>query len=492
MLAHLPVLQVIVPLMAAPFCLIVRHERPAWLIALTAATVTFLISVALLLQVLESGTISYALGGWNPPWGIEYRIDVLNAYLLLIVSAIGCLVLSSAHTVSRSELPAEKRPFFYIAYLLCLAGLLGIAATGDVFNLFVFLEISALASYILIALGENRRALWSSYQYLIMGTVGATFILIGIGLLYAMTGTLNMFDLSQRLPAVADTRTVFTAFVFLIAGTGLKLALFPLHFWLPGAYTHAPSPVTAFLAATATKVAVYVLVRFIFSVFGAEFSFARLPLGNILLVLSLAGIFVASTMAIFQQNVKSLFAYSSIAQIGYMTLGLGVGTPAGLTATLLHLFNHALMKGALFLALGAVLYRLGSVMLRDMAGLGRRMPWTLAAIVIGGLSLIGVPLTAGFISKWYLVTALLERGWWPAAILILLGSLLAVMYVWRIVETAYFKSPGDNAAAVSEAPLSLLLPVWILVAANIYFGLDTRLTAGVAGLAADMLFGVAP
>ncbi|HEX7028810.1 MAG TPA: proton-conducting transporter membrane subunit, partial [Gammaproteobacteria bacterium] len=328
MLAHLSVLQVIVPLMAAPVCLVFRREKAAWLIALTASVIALLISIALLWQVLETGTLSYALGGWDAPWGIEYRIDSLNAYLLLIVSAIGCLVMLSAHAGIGVELSAQRQPFLYIAYLLCLAGLLGIAATGDIFNLFVFLEISSLSSYILIALGKHRMALRASYQYLIMGTIGATFILTGIGLLYAMTGTLNMLDISQRLPEVADTRTVFAAFVFLVAGACLKLALFPLHFWLPGAYTHAPSAVSAFLAATATKVAVYVLVRLIFSVFGAEFSYTRFPLEAILLLLSLAGIFIASTMAIFQQNVKCLFAYSSIAQIGYMTLGLSIGTPA--------------------------------------------------------------------------------------------------------------------------------------------------------------------
>jgi multicomponent Na+:H+ antiporter subunit D len=181
-----------------------------------------------------------------------------------------------------------------------------------------------------------------------------------------------------------------------------------------------------------------------------------------------------------------------VAQIGYMILGFSIGNTTGLTATLLHLFNHALMKGALFLAMGAVMFRLGSVMLADMAGLGRRMPWTMAAMVAGGLSLIGVPLTVGFISKWYLVTAAFEQGWWPVALLIVLGSLLAVIYIGRIVETAYFRSPDENAAAVKEAPLSLLAPVWILVAANIYFGLDTRLTVGVAGRAAAMLTGGGP
>ena len=492
MLAHLPILQVIVPMMAAPMCLLLSRPRLVWLFALIASGLAFLISSVLLQQVMTSGTIIYELGGWAPPWGIEYRIDLLNVFLLLIISAVSTVVLFAAHTSISQEIPADRHTLFYILYLLCLAGMLGIVATGDAFNVFVFLEISSLSAYALIALGKDRRALWASYQYLIMGTIGATFILIGIGLIYQMTGTLNMDDLSRRLPEVAQTRTVFTAFAFVIVGICLKLAMFPLHLWLPNAYAYAPSIVTAFLAATATKVAVYLLIRFTFSVFGLSFSFTHLPLQILFLVLGLAGIFVASTAAIYQTNVKHLFAYSSIAQIGYMIVGFSVSTVAGLTATLLHLFNHALMKSALFLALGAVMYRIGTTQLNHFQGLGHQMPLTMAAIVIGGLSLIGVPLTVGFVSKWYLVLAVIENGWWPVAVLILLGSLLAVVYVWRIVEMAYFKPALAGTETIKEAPLSFLIPTWILIIANIYFGIDTRLSVQVAQSASQSLFGVSP
>ena len=492
MLAHLPVLQVIVPLMAAPLCLFFTRSRMVWLFALIVSGLAFFISCALLQQVMTSGTIVYELGGWEGPWGIEYRIDQLSAFLLLIISATSTVVLLAAHTSIRQEIPADRHTLFYILYLLSLAGMLGIVATGDAFNAFVFLEISSLSAYALIALGKDRRALWAAYQYLIMGTIGATFILIGIGLMYQMTGTLNMDDLSRRLPEVEHTRTAFTAFAFIIVGICLKLALFPLHLWLPNAYAYAPSIVTAFLAATATKVAVYLLIRFTFSVFGLSFSFTALPLQILFVVLGLSGIFAASTAAIYQKNVKHLFAYSSIAQIGYMIVGFSVSTTTGLMATLLHLFNHALMKSALFLALGAVMYRVGSVQLSQFQGLGRQMPLTMAAIVIGGLSLIGVPLTVGFVSKWYLILAVIENGWWPVAVLILLGSLLAIVYVWRIVEMAYFKPPLAGSETIKEAPLSFLIPIWMLVIANIYFGIDTRLSIEVAQAAAQSLFGASP
>ena len=495
MLAHLPILQVIVPLMAAPACLILRRPQLVWMFTLLASTIAFIISILLLQQVMQTGTISYELGGWSPPWGIEYRIDKLNAFIALIISGVSTVVLVAAQTSIEKEIPQEKHTLFYILYLLSLTGMLGIVTTGDAFNVFVFLEISSLSAYSLIALGRDRRALWASFQYLIMGTIGATFILIGIGLMYQMTGTLNMADLATRLPEVAETRTVTTAYVFFIVGVCLKLALFPLHLWLPNAYAHAPSIVTAFFAATSTKVAAYLLIRFTFSIFGVSFSFTTLPMEMVFLTLGLLGIFVASTVAIYQDNIKHVFAYSSVAQIGYMIVGFSMTTSAGLSAMLLHVFNHALMKGALFLALGAVMLRVGSTQLKDFQGLGRQMPLTMAAIVVGGLSLIGVPLTVGFVSKWYLVVAALEKGWWPVAGLVLLGSLLAVVYVWRIVETAYFKAPLAPIAGkeqVKEAPMAFLLPVWMLVSANVYFGLDTRLSVEIATAAAQSLFGVAP
>lgn len=492
MIEHFPILQVILPLMGAPTCLLLRNSRLVWFFTLLTSTLSFFIAISLLIQVLETDVIVYELGGWPAPWGIEYRIDTLNAYLLVLVTSISTITLLAAQTSIKRYLPEEKITFFFMAFLLCLAGLLGILATGDAFNVFVFLEISSLASYTLIGFGRDRRALWAAYQYLIMGTIGATFIIIGIGLMYVMTGTLNMHDLALRLPEVAYTRTVFTAFAFFIVGVCLKLALFPLHLWLPNAYTYAPSVITAFLAATATKVAIYVLLRFVFTIFGVEYSLTHLPLQNIFLALGLSGIFGASVVAIYQTNIKRLFAYSSVAQIGYMILGFSIGSRAGIMATLLHLFNHALMKGALFLALAGVFFRLNNANFEQCRGLAKQMPWSMAAITLGGLSLIGVPLTVGFVSKWYLVLALLQKGWWPVSFLVLLGSLISVMYVWKIIETIYFLPSNPENAHVQEAPLSILIPVWILVGANVYFGIDTRYSVGLSEKIAEFLFTLAP
>jgi multicomponent Na+:H+ antiporter subunit D len=474
---HLPALQVVIPLLAAPLCVVLRRPAHAWILAAAVSWTTFAVAVLLLIRVLEHGVLSYHLGGWEPPWGIEYRVDLANAFVLLIVAAVSAVVLPFAHRSVAAEIPEDKAHLFYSMYLLCLTGLLGIAVTGDAFNVFVFLEISSLSSYVLISLGEDRRALT------------AAFYLIGVGLLYAMAGTLNMADLAQRLPAVADSRTVHAAFAFLLIGIGVKAAAFPLHLWLPNAYCYAPSVVTAFLAATATKVSIYVALRILFTVFGPVFSFETLAVDNVTVPFALLAMLSASLVAIFQTNVKRLLAYSSVAQIGYMILGISLGTVTGVTAGIVHLFNHAMIKGGLFLAMGCVFVMLGSVQLRDMAGLGRRMPWTMAAFVIGGLSLIGVPLTTGFISKWVLVQATLERGQWYFAVLILASSLLALVYVWRVVEAAYFRPVPEGAAEVSEAPLAILVPTWLLILANIYFGVDTSLTLGVARRAAQTLLG---
>ena len=488
---HISLLLVIVPLIAAPLVAVLPRGRLPWAVSFAVSVVCAVFAGIQLWSVLNGGVISYELGGWAPPWGIEYRIDAVNAFVALIVAVIAALTLPYALHSTEREIPEEKIPTFYSALLLCLTGLLGITQTGDIFNVFVFLEISSLSSYALISLGKQRQAFTASYQYLIMGTIGATFYLIGVGLLYSQTGTLNMQDLANILPSVLQLNTIVTGFTFIMVGIALKLALFPLHLWLPNAYTYAPSVVTVFLAATATKVAVYVMLRILFTVFPQTFTIAT-PADELFIVAGMAGVIIASFYAIYQKNIKRLLAYSSVAQIGYMVLGIGFATATGLMATLIHLFNHALMKGALFMAIGAIIYRIDSCRLDQIHGLGRAMPWTFGAIVIGGLSLVGVPGTAGFISKWYLVTAALEQSAWLPVAVILIGSLLAVVYVGRLIEALYFKPAADNGKVVTEAPLMLLLPTWGLVLANIYFGLDTDLTVGVAEQAAAILGGMKP
>jgi multicomponent Na+:H+ antiporter subunit D len=489
--AHLPALQVVVPLLGAFLTALLRRGTAAWALALIVSWLMPAISVALLLEVSNSGPISYHLGGWAPPWGIEYRVDLLNAFLLVLISVIGAVTMPFARRSIAHEIESDKQAWFYTTYLLCLAGLLGITITGDAFNLFVFMEISSLSSYVLIAMGRDRRALLSAYQYLIMGTIGATFYVIGIGLLYLTTGSLNIADIAARLgPAMAEAeRPVVTALAFLTVGISLKLALFPLHVWLPGAYAYAPSVATAFLAGTATKVAIYVLLRFFFSVFGVAITFDKLPLFDVLLVLSLAAMFIASLLAVFEDDLKRVLAYSSLAQIGYITLGISLANVAGLTGGIVHLLNHAIMKTALFLSLGAVVYRTGTISLKDLAGIGRQMPLTMATFLVGGLALVGVPGTAGFVSKWYLAVGAFDKGWWPLVFLIVVSSMIAVVYVGRVVEVAWFREPSEFAKKASDPPWSMLAPLLVLAAATIYFGIDTEASAAIARKIAETLVG---
>jgi len=485
---QLPLLIVVVPMVAAPICILVGNKNFAWLLTFLTSVATLLFSTHLLLQVMDGDVISYHLGGWAPPLGIEYRVDAANAFILFLICAISSVVLPYARASLDHEVRNVNHTLFYCCYLLCFTGLLGVVATGDAFNVFVFLEISSLSTYVLIAMGaeRDRRALTSAYDYLIMGTIGATFFVIGIGFLYMATGTLNMADLASRLPELEGNRTVQAAFAFIIVGMGLKAAIYPLHLWLPGAYTFAPTVVTVFLAATATKAAIYVLMRFMFSVFQPEFVFETHVLSWVIIPLAILAMFAASIIAVFQADLKRLLAYSSVAQIGYMMLGIGLATKTGLSASIIHLFNHGITKAILFMVVGAFVLKKGSSFSRNLNGLGKQMPWTCGAFVIGGLSLIGVPGTAGFISKWLLIDAALEMDLWWLAILIVISSLLAVIYIWKTVEALYLKQ-ADTGVEIAEVPYKMLVPMWIMAIACVWFGLNTDLTLTAASVAADGL-----
>lgn len=483
MLTNLVALQVLLPMLAAPLCVIIsRFGRFAWLVTLAVTWCVAAMCLVTFEQVYTSGqAIHYYMGGWMAPFGIEYRIDLLNASILVLVSLIAAIILPYMRMSAQEEIIRERLPYFYAAFLLCLCGLLGIVSTNDAFNLYVFLEISSLASYALIAMGRDRRALTASFQYLILGTIGATFILIGIGYLYLMTGTLNISDLAARIAGVQYTHPVLVSFAFITVGLCMKIALYPLHIWLPNAYAYAPSAISAFLAAVATKVGMYVVLRFFYTLFGYEFSFSGMHLALIFTALAIPAILIGSLVAVFQSNLKRMLAFSSIAQIGYVTLGIGLATPMGLSAGITHIFNHAVIKCALFLALGCFALRLGGrTSIGDVRGMGRHMPFTSAAFVIGGLGLIGVPFTSGFISKWYLMTATLDGGWWLILGVIVISSLLALVYVWRVVETLYFRPVHESFDKVVEAPASMVIPLWVMAGAVLWMGVDTRYTAELA------------
>jgi multicomponent Na+:H+ antiporter subunit D len=491
---HLSALQVVVPLLSAPLIVLLRPPGLAWAAATATSLMAFAIAITLTLGVSNGNNFPYDMGSWPAPYGITLSVDALSAILLLISTGASSAALLGGRRSINTQVEASRQPLFYSAWILVLAGLVGIVVSADAFNIFVFMEISSLASYVLIAGGPDRRALPAVFKYLIMGTIGATFYLIGVGLIYMMTGTLNMADMALRIQDVSDQSPILVAAGFITIGLALKAAVFPLHLWLPNAYTYAPHAVTVFLAACATKVALYVLIRFDFVVFQPNLAGHALQFAYFLMPLAILAILVASAAALFEPNLKRLLAYSSVAQIGYITLGASLVSKAGLTSSVLHIFNHSLAKGALFLSVACLAMRFPSTRLEALAGAGRTMPWTMAAFTLAGLSLIGVPGTAGFISKWYLISAVLNEGALGIglAAVIVVSSLMAAVYIWKVIEVAYFQLPLDGYTTVREAPLELLAVTGLAALANIYFGLSSDLPVSLSTDAAQLLLGVTP
>ncbi len=493
MLTHGAALLVVLPLMAAAVIAILPSARLAWGAALLVALVCTAAAFGLILQVFGGETVSYAMGGWDPPHGINYVVDWLSGPVLLLICVMAVLCVIYAWPAVQAEIEPKKRAPFFAAFMVCFAGLLGMVVTGDAFNVFVFLEVSSISTYVLVGMGasRDRRALNASFNYLILGSIGATFFVIGLGFLYMETGTLNMADISRVLHDLdGGSRVAQIALAFIIVGLGLKMAMFPLHVWLPSAYAHSPSFITAFLASTATKAALYLMLRFTFTIFDVNFDYVGKAVMIILVGFGVAGMILASLQAIFQTDARRTLAYSSVAQVGYMMLGIGLGTAAGAAAGYLHLLNHAVIKGGLFIAIGAIWYRFGITRISDFRGLSKTMPWTMAAFLISGLSLIGVPFTAGFVSKVNLAMAAYEKGWWWAVGVIVITSVLAIVYIGNILKEAYFKQPpvvNGVVVARNEAPLMMLIPMWILALLSIAIGINSDFLIEAAQGAANIL-----
>ena len=477
----IPVLIVAAPLITAFVLPVLGWWKRAAVFPLTLAALvfTFGAAIAAAREVLANGPVQYFMGGWAPPWGIEYRIDHLGALMLLLVGFVTLLVgIYSKRSVLR-ELPDKEVPF-YSVYLLLVSGLMGMLVTADMFNLYVFLEISSLTSYALISIGGGA-AVVSAFRYVILGTVGAAFYLLAVGYLYSATGTLNMADLATILPDLYEANVVLVGFAFFVIGISIKMALFPMHAWLPGAYSDAPSAVSALIAATTTKVAAYVLVRVMFFVFEPRFSVDMIPVTTLLSWMGAIAMILGSVMAIAQSDLKRLLAYSSVAQIGYIVLGVGLANPMGLTGGLLHLVSHAFAKGCLFLVAGAIVYRTGIREIRELRYLSVKMPWTAATFTVAAFSMIGIPPTSGFFSKLYLILGAIDAEQWLFVAVILVSSMLALMYFVNVVRYIYFP-PEDAAAggasregferpARDEAPLTMVVPMVILAVATVLLGL---------------------
>lgn len=480
--AHYPAIIVLALFLAALLTPLRGRQGREWPygVAMIGVGISFFASAAGLVYSLQNPALHYIFGGWLPPIGIELILDPLSAFFCGLINGIALFILWHGRTVVRREMPKKEVPF-YCAVLLLLGGLCGILLTGDLFNLYVFLEISSIATYALVAIGD-RRAPVAAFRYLILGTVGASFYLLGVGFIFMATGSLNMADVSAIFGVIGHTQLSLTGLVLIALGLGLKMALFPLHNWLPDAYTYATSTASALVAAIGTKVPAYALIRILFYVFDVDLVSGELPLATIILYLGAAGILWGGLMAMAQTDLKRMLAFSSVGHLGYIAVGVGLATPLGLVAAILHVLNHAVMKGCLFLISANLLAKTGTTSISGFDNsLRLKMPWTMLAFTITALSMIGLPPMGGFFSKWYLLLAILEKGSWPLVVVIILSSLFSVVYFFRIIEKAYLKTPNEKTAALTkeverdEVSPSMLAPVVILSVSLIVIGLGNFL-----------------
>jgi len=424
--------------------------RAGFWIALGSAVAALLTATAGLLHVRGGGDpIRYALGGWTPPIGIEFVFDGLAGFMTVLITFMGLLALIYAPRSLAREAPG-KQAYAYPIILLLLAGLSGMCLTGDLFNLYVFLEIAALAAYALLSLGD-RGAPVATFRYLIIGAVGGGFYLLGVAFLYFSAGTLNMADLYARLPELAGSRAVVGAAALMVLGLGVKMAMFPMHFWLPDVYTEGASVSVGLIAPIMTKVSAYAIIRLFLDVFPPGYFTEALPMASTIGWLSVGGIMFGSIMAVAQQDYRRMLAYSSVGQISYVGLGIGLANPLGLIGGILHMLNHALMKGCLFFISGAIRLRTGRTRIPSFAGLGHTMPWTMVAFVVAALAMVGIPPTAGFFSKWYLLLGAIDGGEWIWFGVIIASSLLSAIYFFRVVEMIYRDLPVEAEVATAGA-----------------------------------------
>jgi len=473
---------IVVPLIASIFVPVIGWWKKRlcypWVVAVLV--IPLISSLSVLNTVMTTGKFSYRLGGWAPPWGIEYMLDHLSAFVLVIVSSISLIVAIYSKKSVEDNLPEKTVPF-YTLFLLLVTGLMGIVITGDVFNLFVFLEISSLSCYALIAIGEEGAPM-ATFNYIIIGTIGACFYLLGIGYLYIATGSLNMADLSHILPNLYHSKVILVAFAFFTVGLAIKAGLFPLHTWLPDAYCTAPSAVSALIAPLMTKVAAYVMIRLMFTVFQPHFSVEIVPVFAILGWLAVMAIVWGGIKALAQTDLKRMLVYVVVAEVGYIVIGVSVANRMGLTGAILHIMNDAVMMACLFLVVGAILYKTGTREIHQLRHLNKKMPFTMAAFTITALSMCGIPPACGFFSKWYLILGTIEAGQWVWAAALLCSSLINAVLFFRVIECAYLK-PMEPAYANNgeetkheeiqrdEAPFTMLVPIVIMAAGVILLGI---------------------
>ncbi len=460
---HSPVFIVLLPLSASLLCLALsrlHRQLGGWVVQLSLLG-AFLSAVDSMMQVLDAGgkTIHYWMGNWQPPIGIEFAIDPLNTAVLCMITFISLVVSFYSKPFLENE-DWLHYGGYYTLYGLLTVGLCGMTVTGDVFNMYVYLEIMSLAGYGLIAMGGHK-SMVSAFRYLLVGTIGASLYLLGVGFLYAMTGSLNMADIAERIqPFVHTPLFAFAVACFLVA-FGIKMALFPLHGWQPDAYTYSHPGAAGLISGCMSKVPAYAMLRYFFYVFGIHNTVMQ-ALMNVLGIMGICGILIGSVMALAQYDFRRMLAYSSVAQLGYIAVGMALGNVHGFVGAVLHLINHAFMKCCLFLVVGGITYRFGEVNLYRLGGLNKKMPVSSVAVCLAVLSMVGIPPTCGFFSKWYLMLGAYESQQYIHIVVLVISSLLNAIYYFRIVEQMFVQREA-SLTELHEPSTKLGLPMNMVV-----------------------------
>lgn len=473
-LAHIPILQVAV-LLATAFALplIDRYKRElVFPVALFSTGLVFILNFLNFYHLSVEGPFSYYLGLWPPPWGIEFFANYLSVYIVFVLTSISLLVIIYASKDLHHDLKEEVIGWYYTLYSLLLGAMIGIAFTNDFFNMFVFIEIAAISACGIVSVKNDRRCIEASLKYLILSGLGSGCFLLAVAMIHMLTGHLNFRFVATAMPQAFENYPYNLVIILslLIVSLTVKAALFPLHVWLPDAHSTAPSPSSAILSGLVIKVYAVAMVKIFTQVF-PEQVFEAIPVLEIILLLSVLAMIFGSVFAMVQTDIKRMLAYSSVAQIGYVFLGIGLFGVQALTGGLIHIFNHAVMKSMLFLAAGLIIYAAGIRDLRDLKGIGMRMPLTMSAFAIGAFSMVGIPGTNGFISKWYLALGAIDLGRPIFVAVILLSSLLNGLYYFPIIIDAFFGAKIDRPTSEhTDVPLAMLVPMLILAGSVIFFG----------------------
>lgn len=468
---HFPALLFLFPLFAAISLPVVCLNHREWSrpIALAVLSAMVVISIMNLGSILNGGEVRYAFSGWAAPIGIEWVADGLASVIMVTLSLLALIALINAGPTSPSTL-GQRIVLYYTLILLLISALTGIVFSADLFNVFVFLEVAALSGYALIGVAGGK-ALFSAFRYLILGTLGASLYLLGVGYFYAATGTLNMADLAERVPELLTSKAIVGGLIFMFLGLGIKMAIMPLHGWLPDAYTHAPDAISPFLASLVTKVALLVWVRIMFWVVGAGAEIEHVPVLILLEELGALAAVAGAFLALTQHEMKRMFAYGGISHIGIILIGVSMGNPTGFAGGVFYLINDAVMQAALFFLAGAAFYQYGVRTIEDLGRLRGQAPWMIGALIILALSMVGFPPTGGFFGKWYIILGAIEAQNYFAVGAVLISTVLTLAYFIKLFECIFRERQPASGIIPIEAPLSIKLSVGAVSAAIILLGL---------------------